>query len=279
MDSDDEDVMAVLMDEELAIAAATRDAAGGDEHLAILVSLLAMIAEEDKPIIGGSAPGHHKSKPRKRMKGYCMLYADYFADDPLHGDTVFRRRFRMSRKLFLKIVENLREIDYFKLKRDAVGDLGFSTIQKCIVALRMLTYKIAGDTQDDYLRMAESTAIDCMYRFCRAIVAVFGETYLRTPNVADTAQILAQNAEIGFPGMLGSIDGNAPPVQFEINGYQYDKGYYLAYGIYPRWSTFVKTISNPVPGGKKAWFAQMKEAARKDVERAFGVLQARFVIV
>jgi hypothetical protein len=60
----------------------------------------------------------------------------------------------MSRKLFLKIVENLREIDYFKFKRDAVGELGFSTIQKCTLALRMLDYGIAGDTHDDYLRMA-----------------------------------------------------------------------------------------------------------------------------
>jgi hypothetical protein len=61
------------------------------------------------------------------MEGYCMVYADYFADDPLHSDVVFRYRFRMSRKLFLKIVENLREIDYFKLKRDVIGNLGFST--------------------------------------------------------------------------------------------------------------------------------------------------------
>jgi hypothetical protein len=109
-------------------------------------------------------------------------------------------------KLFLKIFENLREIDYFKLKRDAVGELGFSTIQTCTVALRMLAYGIAGDARDDYLRMAESTAIDCMYRFCMAIVAVFGKTYLHTPNAADTSRILAQNAEMGFPGMLSSID-------------------------------------------------------------------------
>jgi hypothetical protein len=34
----------------------------------------------------------------------------------------------MSRKLFPKIVENLRDINYLKLKRDAVGELGFSTI-------------------------------------------------------------------------------------------------------------------------------------------------------
>ena len=52
-------------------------------------------------------------------------------------------------------------------------------------------------------------------------------------------------------------------------------GYYLADGIYPNRSTFVKTI--PCPQGlKKKHFAKAQESARKDVERAFGVLQARF---
>jgi hypothetical protein len=169
-------------------------------------SLLAMIIEVNKSTIGCSASGRRKSKPRQRMEDYCIIYADYFTDDPLHDNVVFRRRFRMSRKLFLKVVENLREIDYFKLKRDDVDELGFSTIQKCTVALRMLANRIAGDTEDDYLRMAESTAIDCMYRFCRAIVAVFGKTYLRTTNAADTTRMLAQNAEKCFSRMLGIID-------------------------------------------------------------------------
>src|SRR3954463_5262373 len=41
-------------------------------------------------------------------------------------------------------------------------------------------------------------------------------------------------------------------------------------------NVFVKTISNPVPGGKYAYFAKCQETCRKDVERAFGMLQSRF---
>ena len=50
-------------------------------------------------------------------------------------------------------------------------------------------------------------------------------------------------------------------------------GYYLVDGIYPPWVTFVKTISERV-GHKRAHFAQ-RQGARKDVERTFGVFQAR----
>ena len=54
-------------------------------------------------------------------------------------------------------------------------------------------------------------------------------------------------------------------------------GYYLADGIYPKWSTIVQTIHDP-HGSKKKYFA-MKQACRKDVECAFGVLQSCFAIV
>jgi len=55
-------------------------------------------------------------------------------------------------------------------------------------------------------------------------------------------------------------------------------GYYLSDGIYPRWATFVKTISLP-QGPKARLFAERQESVRKDVERAFGVPQARFAII
>ena len=57
-----------------------------------------------------------------------------------------------------------------------------------------------------------------------------------------------------------------------------NQGYCLADGIYPHWETFVQTFSQP-DTLKKKLFAKQQESARKDVERAFGVLQARWHIL
>jgi hypothetical protein len=74
------------------------------------------------------------------------------------------------------------------------------------------------------------------------------------------------------------LKGEAPQVQFSVNGNEYTTGYYLADGIYPEWAAFMKTIPLPQTDKHKL-FAKHQEAARKDVERAFGVLQSRFTIV
>ncbi|XP_074291955.1 uncharacterized protein LOC141618775 [Silene latifolia] len=49
-------------------------------------------------------------------------------------------------------------------------------------------------------------------------------------------------------------------------------------GIYPGWATFVKSINAPQIQ-KHRLFAARQESCRKDVERAFGVLQARFAFI
>jgi hypothetical protein len=72
------------------------------------------------------------------LEGYCILYADYFADDPLHGEVVFRRHFRMSQKLFLDIVYSVRRFDnYFIYKKDCTVMVAFSSLQ-CILWTELL---------------------------------------------------------------------------------------------------------------------------------------------
>lgn len=70
--------------------------------------------------------------------------------------------------------------------------------------------------------------------------------------------------------------GRAPDVEFVANGVPYKCGYYLADGIYPEWSVIVKSIKNPgTNDNKRILYKTMHEAARKDVERAFGVLKKK----
>ena len=65
---------------------------------------------------------------------------------------------------------------------------------------------------------------------------------------------------------------------FTVNGHEYKHGYYLCDQIYPNYATFVKAYS--VPRTEKAKkFTEGQESARKDVERAFGVLKQKWHVV
>ena len=87
---------------------------------------------------------------RNRERGHYQLYRDYFhPTNPVFDAQRFWRRYRMSRSLFLRIMSWVKAQDnYFVVKRDATGMLGFTSYQKCVAAIRMLAYGVAGDLVD-----------------------------------------------------------------------------------------------------------------------------------
>uniref|UniRef100_A0A2N9HJM7 DDE Tnp4 domain-containing protein n=1 Tax=Fagus sylvatica TaxID=28930 RepID=A0A2N9HJM7_FAGSY len=264
------------------------------------IEILSILAMEDERLKRERASTLHRGSivgrkviKRNYLQGEERLFRDYFADSPVFPSYIFRRRFRMSRPLFFRLQSALEAYDpYFIQKRNVAGTLGLSSLQKMTATLRIFAYGVAADSTDEYVRLGESTAVESLKKFVKVVVNIFSEEYLRPPNSNDIARLFAVNEKRGFPGMLGSIDcmhwkwkncptawkGRAPPVNYSINGHDYTIGCYLADGIYPQWSTFVKTISTPVEA-KKKHFARVQEACRKDVECAFGILQARFSIV
>ncbi|XP_071718393.1 uncharacterized protein [Rutidosis leptorrhynchoides] len=122
----------------------------------------------------------------------------------------------MSKDLFLRITNDIiaydvqplpRHFEYFKPKIDALGPKSFSTIQKCTSALRQLAYGTAADMFDEYLQMSECTSIVCLDMFCRCILELYVDEYLRKPTSSDIARLYSAHEEKhGFKGMLGSID-------------------------------------------------------------------------
>ncbi|XP_038697999.1 uncharacterized protein LOC119995557 [Tripterygium wilfordii] len=73
------------------------------------------------------------------------------------------------------------------------------------------------------------------------------------------------------------IRGRTPNVPFIVNGSVYHTPYYLTDGIYPRYAALMQSIPHPHTPVEQV-FARTHESVRKDVERAFGVLQAKWGI-
>jgi hypothetical protein len=159
-----------------------------------------------QPGVGGSRPGR-RYVYREREACDERFYRDYFAEDSTFDAVKFCRRFRMKRDLFLHIVQEVCAFDpWFIQKRDGVGRLGLSYLQKCTAAIRMLAYGIPADATDEYCRTGESTAIEAMKRFTVAIRGCFESHFLRLPTQADFLRQIEINTARGFPGMFGSLD-------------------------------------------------------------------------
>jgi hypothetical protein len=143
-------------------------------------------------------------------------------------------------------------------------------------------------------------SIDCQHWYWGMCPNAFHGSYIGKPGkptvvleAACNKDLRFSHADFGFPGsqndisivtrstfLARHIDGSFPPPGFSytLNGVESTKPYYLADGIYPRWSLFLQAIKQPITAKEKL-FTRLQESVRKDIERAFGVMHKRWGIL
>ncbi|XP_040374565.1 uncharacterized protein LOC112198736 [Rosa chinensis] len=236
--------------------------------------------QEEESQWDGSQPGRqYIARDREAMNR--RLKDLYFTSPCRFQGDIFRRRYRMRPHVFDQMMHDVANHDpYFVQTDDASGRVGLSTEQKLTCAMRMLAYGLPADLCDEFLDVAESTALEILSHFTRAIWNVYHVHYLRQPTQADLQRLLNVAEKRGSPEWweVSIVCTGSGKTAHPHGDREYGQCYYLVDGIYPKWGSFVKAIRNPITP-EQAHFTKMQESYRKDVERAFGILQARFAIV
>jgi hypothetical protein len=100
------------------LRAMTREAEG-----ALLSSLRATVrADEERSANPIQRPKQRRNYiVRDRVNVNERLMADYFCEAPLYGPTMFRRRFRMSKEIFLQLVDGVSSFDPYFTQRETVS--------------------------------------------------------------------------------------------------------------------------------------------------------------
>ncbi|CAL2228119.1 unnamed protein product [Prunus armeniaca] len=174
--------------------------------------------------------------------------------------------------------------DYFKQKPDAIEKLSFSPQVKMTAALRMLTYGMATDLNDDYLKIVETTSFEACKRFLSC-----SQPLIRS---LDSMHWVWKNCPMSHHGAYTGYHGYPTIILKAVA--PYDTWIWHANFIIPRVFNYLNLLYkspffDDVIQGRasqvryylngKQYKQGTQEAYRKDVERAFGILQVRFAVV
>ncbi|GKC31601.1 ALP1-like protein [Tanacetum coccineum] len=262
-------------------------------------SELAMFTEACQAAYEASKPKVQRNPvERDRYGAHDRLVMAYFSEHPQYDEPTFREGFRMSRRLFIKIVREVTDASsFFQQTNDCTRKVGISALIKCTFVIRQMAYGAGPDSLDEYLQMGATTSRDYL-RIFYAYRAKFSrgdhgpDPFILLEAIA-SQDLWIWLAFFGISGMNNDVNvlrqspifndlksGRAPDVPFMANSVPYKRGYYLTNGIYPQWIVLIKSIKNPgMHDHKRILYKTKHEAARKDVERPFGVLKSKWKLI
>ncbi|GKC39723.1 ALP1-like protein [Tanacetum coccineum] len=201
-----------------------------------------------------------------------------------------RQTFRMARPLFMRPrVTN--HSAYFQSNPDCIGREGISPLIKCTSAIRQLAYGVNASFLDEYMQISERSSRKALDSFCQAVMENFGPRsldctdwewfgypyafkaqYVRRDHGSNPFILLeavaSQDMWIwhAFFGVVGSNN--------DINVFSRKKSFIK------RVIEYIKTIPEPADDDhRRILYKKKQESAKKDVERAFGVLKKKWAIL
>nr|GEW60795.1 protein ALP1-like [Tanacetum cinerariifolium] len=152
------------------------------------------------------------------------------------------------------------QFHFFTFRLDCAGRMSISALMKCRAAIRQFAYGSTADIFDECLQMSEHTARDDLFFFNMCIIELYMPKCLRKPTSEDVVNIQQKHNNVhGFLRMLESIDSGA---NNDIN-------------VLDNSPLFDDLLDDLAPVVSYV----RQENARKDVERAFGVLQGRWGVI
>ncbi|XP_071727652.1 uncharacterized protein [Rutidosis leptorrhynchoides] len=167
-----------------------------DEYELMAFDLLDSIDASDNDERNLTATSHTRRYiQHEHQEVHDRLMRDYFVKNCKYNPDNFKRRFRMRKRVFLRIMNDILIYNanpqpyYFKWfhrRLDAKGELSISTELKITSALRQHSYGNTPDAFDEYLQISER---------------------MREPTYHDIVCLYEAHERLhGFQGMMESID-------------------------------------------------------------------------
>ncbi|GJU80784.1 putative nuclease HARBI1 [Tanacetum coccineum] len=170
-------------------------------------------------------------------------------------------------------------------------------IDECTFAIRQMAYGAVPDSLDENLQMGATTACKSLQIFCKVIMNLYGEEFLRKPTYTDMEKLYAyHNEKHGFPGMGGH--GPDPFILLEAIASNDLWIWHSFFGVSgmnnnvnvlrqsPLFNDLksgrapdVPFVANNVPYKRGYYLTDGIYPQWKDVERPFGVLKLKWKLI